>query len=96
MNSNALVNRLEVVVYSTLTSAISGMNKIRGKVDQSQAIREWPDFSDETINAGDNATLKPEGRLISLEAIKTIVIALTLWLILGFGAGFLLGMIKPW
>ncbi len=96
MNSNALVNRLEVVVYSTLTSAISRMNKLRGKADQSQAIPECPEFNDETVNVGEDATLKPEGRSISLEAIKTIVIALTLWLILGFGAGFLLGMIKPW
>jgi hypothetical protein len=43
-----------------------------------------------------NDQLQERSLLMSWESIQQALLSLLLWVILGFAAGFLIGMIKPW
>ncbi len=96
MNSNTLVNRIEIGLYSMLISVMGGINRLRGKDRQTPPVSDWPFLDEEIQPDSDQSATQHKAISISWEAIKVALLALVLWLVLGFAAGFLIGMIKPW
>jgi hypothetical protein len=95
MNANAFITRFEIFLYSTLTYAMSGMNHIRAKLHEVTTMQAQPsaktDFGEILLDDQQNkGPLAP-----SWETIKVILPPLFLWIVLGFAAGFLIGMLKP-
>jgi hypothetical protein len=96
MNSNAFFNRVEILLYSTLISAMSGINKLRTHVQHLFIIpiQNSPDLQANPTQL--NNQFQEKSQLVSWKSIKQAFLTLCLWVILGFAAGFLIGMIKPW
>jgi hypothetical protein len=94
MNSNRLLNRAEIMLYSSLISVMSGMNGFKVKVQHLTNLT--------TRQSMDGARLN--GPVLNLSAGKTleqawksleqVLVAMLLWAILGFAAGFLIGMLQ--
>ncbi len=96
MNPGGLVNRLEIALYSTLTSALSGFNHLRAKVRRTNDPDDWLPAEDEALSKDLDEPSNQKKIWLSWETIKTSIMILVLWMVLGFAAGFLIGMIKPW
>jgi hypothetical protein len=94
MNSNSLQNRLEIMVYSSLISLMSGMNRFKGKVQHLTSLTA--DQTMGSVVADRQAMDLPASRSLaqSWKALEQILAAMLLWAILGFAAGFLIGMLK--
>jgi hypothetical protein len=93
MNSNGILTRVEIFLYSTLTSSMSGINHLRGNfniVGQSKHSMD-PDPS----NAQTSTQTGQNSIALYRELIKVVLPALFLWIILGFAAGFLIGLLQP-
>jgi hypothetical protein len=95
MNANAFLTRCEIAIYSTLTSAMSGINHLRAKFQDVASIPAKPsaktDFGQ--ILLDDQVEKGPFD--LSWETVKAVLPLLFLWIVLGFAAGFLIGMLKP-
>ena len=94
MNSNVFFNRIEILLYSTLISTMSGLNHLRAHVQHSAEIPTvtlWDDEVEPTQLDEQSIDRTQNLRWIS---IKEAIIPLLLWVILGFAAGFLIGMIR--
>ncbi|NJD58389.1 MAG: hypothetical protein C3F13_06685 [Anaerolineales bacterium] len=95
MNTGGILNRVEIVMYSTLTSMLSGVNHLRGIPGQSAASLNPP----AQAVSEQQAHAFPQAQKFSLsiiwDSIKEIVPPLFFWLVLGFAAGFLIGMVQP-
>ncbi len=96
MNSGALINRLKIAIYSTMTSAMSGFNHLKTKVNRSPDSLDWLPVEGEALTSEMDYPATQKKHWLSWETLKTSVLVLVLWLVLGFAAGFLIGMIKPW
>jgi hypothetical protein len=96
INANAILDRIEVVFYSILTSCMSGVNRVQGQTNSIVKIHEYPpnfELADTNLGTRDIPEKTPIAIWTSIsQAIVTIII----WMILGFAAGFLIGIIKPW
>jgi hypothetical protein len=95
MNSTTFMTKAEILLYSSLTSAISGIDHLKTQL-QHIPIYSKPTFPEKNkaskeIGALDNV----EANSPSWETVQQILLSLLLWTILGFAAGFLMGMIKP-
>ena len=95
MNSTTFMTKAEILLYSSLTSAIRGIDHLKTQL-QHIPIHSTPTFSEvdrvsKEIGAMDSAAANSQ----SWETVQQILISLLLWTILGFAAGFLMGMIKP-
>ena len=95
MNSR-FFNKLEIMLYSTLISVMSGINHLKPQAQLNLSA------SGHSIYAGADGLASvyvqtPE-RSASLrwESIQQVFLSLLLWVVLGFAAGFLLGMINSW
>jgi hypothetical protein len=95
INSNAFLDRVEITFYSVLTSFLSHVNRIEPHISHlvnipgHLAANEAESTSLFTVDI-------PEKTLVSIWTyISQALIPLIIWMILGFAAGFLIGMIKP-
>jgi hypothetical protein len=95
MNANAFVTRFEIFMYSTLTSAMSGINQLRAKFQQISPISSTPQAKADLGQILLNDELKKGPFALSWETFKAVLPPLFLWIVLGFAAGFLIGMLKP-
>jgi hypothetical protein len=95
MNSNAFFNRIEILLYSTLISAMSGINHLRAHIQHSSAIPTHPSPDVEAEATQLNGELKVRSLSMSWNSFKEALLPLLLWVVLGFAAGFLIGMINP-
>jgi ABC-type nitrate/sulfonate/bicarbonate transport system permease component len=94
MNSSRLLNRVEIMLYSSLISVMSGMNGFKAKVQHLTSLTAGQPV-DGAIDNGLTGNLSA-GRTLA-QAWKTLeqtLVALFLWAILGFAAGFLIGMLQ--
>jgi hypothetical protein len=94
MNPNAIFSRIEIFFYSILISCMSAVNRIRAHIDHSETIpvQGTPD----ELNSSKIIEETPERSLnFNLIYIWQSLIPLMIWMILGFAAGFLIGMINP-
>jgi hypothetical protein len=95
MNANGFFNRLEILLYSSLTSAMSGINDLRARLPHSTAIPAQPLSDVEAEPPQVNLAAIESTFALSWNSIKEALLPLVLWLILGFATGFLIGMISP-
>jgi hypothetical protein len=74
---------------------MSGINKLRAHV-QYRFTFPIKNSTDLLANPTDqNIQFQEKSQLVSWKSIKQAFFTLCLWVILGFAAGFLIGMIKP-
>jgi len=91
---NAFFNRLEIVFYSTFTSIISGVNRIRAHfghfvIDPPQTL------SSNTAVTSPLSDQFPEKTSIKhSNYFSQVLLSVLIWTILGFSAGFLIGMLN--
>lgn len=95
MNANAFFTRFEIFLYSALTALMSGINHLRSKF-QDGSSSQFPssaktDFGQILLDD----QLKKGTFALAWETVKTVLPPLFLWIVLGFAAGFLIGMLKP-
>lgn len=95
MDSNAIFNRIELSFYSILVSCISRVNRVRDHFVKLLRFYYSPlPYNAETaiqINSDlDERQANNFGKII----IQTII-PFIIWMVLGFAAGFLIGLIKP-
>ena len=91
---NAFFNRLEIVFYSGLTSIISGVHRIRAQFGHFE--------NDPTQSTLSNAAVSPPlyNQFPAKPSIKgsnyfsQVLLSVLIWTILGFSAGFLIGMLN--
>ncbi|GEM_PF-1361303 len=96
MNANTLVNRFEILFYTLLISIMSGLNRLRTRV---LPITTMPTEATGETMPGQlliDKPAQPQAYSITWDSIQAIFAPLLLWAVLGFAAGFLIGMIKPW
>jgi len=95
MNTPGILNRVEIVVYSALTSVMSKVNHLRGNVGQTISPADQPTQLAEDPAVYDNQQSHQRSLYMVWNSIQEIVPLLFLWLMLGFAAGFLIGMVQP-
>ena len=96
INSNALLDHIEISFYSILTSCLSGANRIRGRVNRLQKTSHYPLNNEGVGTYLINSDIPEKSQISSWTNISQTLITLVIWMILGFAAGFLTGMLKPW
>jgi len=96
MNSNTFLNRVEILLYSTLISAMSGINNLRAQIQHLSTIpiQPQPDAEIDIIKFNDQ--YHERSLFMRWKLLQQALVPLLLWVILGFAAGYLIGMIKPW
>jgi hypothetical protein len=93
--SNALKNRLEIIYYAFLTSCLSGVDRIR-ELNNPQLKESQDSRTDEEQTPFVNHPEFPENTKLSYWTyLSQSLIPLLMWIILGFAAGFLIGLINP-
>lgn len=95
MNSNAFFNRVEILLYSALISAMSGINHLRAQIQHLSIVPLQHSPVGEADPTQLNNQYQARSLLPSWKSIQQALLPLLLWVILGFAAGFLIGMIKP-
>ena len=96
MNSSLILNRFAIALYSALTSTMSGINKLRA------LILDITPFPKQTVSEDDIETaetfeqIPQETASSRWRSLQETLTSLLLWGILGFAAGYLIGMIRPW
>ncbi len=95
MNANVFLTRFEIFMYSTLTSAMSGINHLRTKFQDVSTIPTQHSMNGEADQIALNDQPTRGSLSLTWESIKVALLPLCLWIILGFAAGFLIGMLKP-
>lgn len=95
MNSNAIFGRIEVLFYSSLISCMSGVHHIRAKLENlTNKPSLVPTQNDQgTISITDEPLQKSFS--INWNYISQSVISMAIWMVLGFAAGLLMGMLNP-
>jgi hypothetical protein len=96
MNSNTFLNRAEIILYSTLISVMSGINHLRAQIQQYSTSLEQHSPGEELGSMLVNEQYQERSLLVYWKSIQQALLQLFLWIILGFAAGYLIGMIKPW
>lgn len=94
MNYVKVINKAEILLYSTLISIMSGINQIK---DQERVVSKLNQDEAPIINSvqANVLDLAPErSASIHWEAIQQAFLSLLLWTVLGLAAGFLIGMLK--
>lgn len=95
LHSSAFINRVEINLYSLLTSCMSVVN--RAQVDSDAlgySALKSPPFENEIVSEAYQGSSIKSGTAWWLN-ISQVLISLIIWMVLGFAAGFLIGTISP-
>ncbi len=95
MNSNTFFNRVEILLYSGLISAMSGINHLRAKIQHFSTLPVQYSPEEAIDPTPVNEQIHPRSLTLNWKSIQQAVVSLIFWVILGFAAGYLIGMIKP-
>lgn len=95
MNSTTLLNKAEIQLYSTLISIMSEINRFKSQAEGILPAPQ-PEQAGAQLNPA-NIQDRSFQKAITLgwTGLQQAILAFLLWTILGFAAGFLLGMIGP-
>jgi len=95
LNSNAIFNRIEIIFYATLTACMSGVNRSRVYIAHLVKIPDQV-FVDEQVNSAPISNVEPvTNHGTPWTYISQALLPLAIWIVLGFAAGFLIGMLRP-
>ncbi len=94
MNSTSLMDKVELGLYSTLISVLSGVRQLKETRQQVSDAALSP-LSNCAGEASPIANQASEMKLsISWDSIQQTLLTTLLWIVLGFAAGFLIGMLR--
>ena len=94
MNSTTFINKLEILLYSTLISVMSGINRLKVR-DQNFSKLPVQPITEANVDLVQTYDQLPEKKVsISWSSVQQAFLSLLLWVILGFAAGFLIGMVN--
>lgn len=94
MNYVKVINKAEILLYSSLISIMSGINRLKGPESDLSKIAPQEMAPDNPVQA-DVLILSPvQSSSINWEVIQQAILSLLLWTLLGLAAGFLLGMFR--
>ncbi len=94
MGSTTIFNKVEIMLYSTLTSILSGINRLKA---QEQSVSRTLDESGAQVIDNLAPVMVPTAENTASSKWETIqqeLLSLLFWIVLGFAAGFLIGMIN--
>jgi ABC-type nitrate/sulfonate/bicarbonate transport system permease component len=95
MNSNTLLNRAEILMYSSLISVMSGINHLKSKILQVPSLPRRQPLDGEAATSQSYRQVLSRSMTEVWKTIEQVLLSLLLWAILGFAAGFLMGMLQP-
>jgi hypothetical protein len=95
MNANTFFNRFEIFFYSALISAMSWISHFRTGSQVGSVHQRQPAPHGETGSIQQMDLSQPKSFALSWQSIKAALLPLLLWTVLGFAAGFLIGMLSP-
>ncbi len=94
MNSTTFINKLEILLYSTLISVMSGISRFKAR-DQNFSKSPVQPITEVSLDRVQTYDQLPERTVpISWSSVQQAFLSLLLWVILGFAAGFLIGMVN--
>ena len=94
MKSLTLFNKLEILLYSTLISVMSGINHLKTQ-DQNISKSSVQPATEVSVDLAQTYDQLPERKVaVSWVSFQQSLLSLLMWVILGFAAGFLIGMIN--
>ncbi len=94
MNSTSLMDKVELSLYSTLISVLSGIRQIKESERQVAGAAGAPV---QILTPEASALVNPvQEKKFSIHwaSIQQTLLAIVLWVVLGFAAGFLVGMLR--
>jgi hypothetical protein len=94
MNTGSILNQVEIMTYSTLTALMSGFQRLRGIPQSIQPLNQSTQVLENPVGF-ENEFVHEHNLTKVWTSIKESVPPLFLWLVLGFAAGFLIGMVQP-
>ncbi len=94
MSSSTIFNKAEIMLYSTLTSVLSGINHLIYHEQPISPPQEKSSFQGIVDEGHLDLGATKRSFSISWESFQQAFLSLLLWVILGLAAGFLIGMIR--
>ena len=95
-NSPNFLNRIGIFLFSTLISGMSAANRLRTHAESKLNEPAETSVIVETESQVVSDIAENVNQRITWTSISQAFIALTIWIVMGFAAGFLIGMIRPW
>jgi hypothetical protein len=95
LNSNALINRIEIIYYSILTTCLSGVDRIRGLNNRHLDTPQNPIRYEEQATFINTTDYPQKINISKWSDFYQALAPFMIWLILGFATGFLIGLINP-
>jgi len=96
MNSSLILNRFAIALYSALTSMMSGINQLRARILDITTLPKSLVNEDETKVVQDVEPIPQEATSSRWRSFQEALTSILLWAVLGFAAGYFIGMIRPW
>ena len=93
MSIASVINKAEIQLYSTLISVMSGINQLKTEDLQlgKSALEELPAVETALAQTYEDLSSEPVPSIWS--SIQQVFLSLLFWTVLGFAAGFLIGML---
>jgi hypothetical protein len=91
---NASLNRLEIIFYSTLTSVISGVHRIRAHFGYFVTVPPQSSSSNAAVASPLYDQFPAKQSIKPSNNFGQLLLSVFIWTILGFCAGFLIGMLN--
>jgi hypothetical protein len=82
-------------MYSSLISVMSGINHVKLKIQQVTSLPNRQPLEGEAATSLPYRPSLSRSLSVAFKTIEQVFLTLLLWAILGFAAGFLIGMLQP-
>jgi hypothetical protein len=92
---NALLNRVEIFVYSMVISGLSGMNNLRAHFSHTGNGGRIQYIEQITVPAQTTTEALESPQVNDWTTITRALIPLLIWMLFGFCTGYFLGMLYP-
>ncbi len=94
MNSASILYKVEGFFYTTLLSIMSGISRLKngGHQEPIPENQKGEELEDDTPIM--DIPLPPETDSQPCQSIQQYIIGILFWIVLGFAAGFLIGMLR--
>ncbi len=95
MNAGTFFNRVEILLYSSMTSIMSGISHLKPREQEIPELQPQRNTTIVTLPLEVEEQPAEHTTIVSLTTIQLTILSIILWIILGFAAGFLVGMLRP-
>ncbi len=94
MKSNALINRMEVILINSASFLMDGVYGIKAHIFRTADLPapDFPGSSPDVTIQDQKAETQLSAKLLAF--LNQALIPLLIWMVLGFAAGFLIGLFK--